>query len=278
MDLDGTFSFDALSNDGTSLYLIETLPHDSTTTPGLGYKVRVYDLATGVLQPGVVVDKTAIAQTMSGIQQSSVMSPDGQWVYSLYLNQAKGPFIHALNLNGRYAFCIFLPTTGKDDVEKQMLWSLAQTPDGRRLYAVNGALGTVADVDTAQPAVRRTVTLPMTAASRPGIMARAENWLIPSASAKRFLTGGTALTPDGQTLFVIAERGVLAVSTSDLTVRGRFLPEMSLDSVTVSPNGAHLYAVSSENGKMLWLDPTSGAMVNSFTIASHQPWIILGVR
>ncbi len=278
VNLEGNFSFDALSNDGISLYLIETLPRDSTATPGLGYKVRLYDLTTGMLQPGVVVDKTAIAQTMSGIQQSSVVSPDGQWVYSLYLNQAKGPFIHALNLNGRYAFCIFLPTTGKEDGEKQMHWSLAQTPDGRGLYAVNGALGIVADVDTAQLTVRRTATLPMMAASQPSIVARIENWARPSASAKGILTGSAALAPDGQTLFVTAAHGLFVVNTRDLTVRERLLSDMSLDSVVISPDGTRLYAVSSENGKMLWLDPTSSAMVNSFTIASHQPWIILGVR
>lgn len=278
VNLDGNFSFDALSNDGISLYLIETLPRDSTATPGLGYKVRVYDLATGVLQPGVVVDKTAIAQTMSGIQQSSVMSPDGQWVYSLYLNQAKGPFIHALNLDGRYAFCIFLPTTGKEDGEKQIHWSLAQTPDGRGLYAVNSALGIVADVDTAQLTVRRTAALPMMAASQPSIVARVEDWARPSASAKEILTGSAAFTPDGQTLFVTAAHGLFVVNIRDLTVRERLLSDLSLDSVMMSLDGARLYAVSADAGKLLRLDPVTGAMVNAFTIANHQPWIILGVQ
>ncbi len=121
VNLDGDFSFDALSNDGASLYLIETLPPTGTATPGLGYKVRLYDMRTATLQPGVIVDKTAIAQTMSGTRQSSMVSPDGQWVYSLYLNQAKGPFIHMLNLNGRFSVCIFLPTTDKEDIAKQLL-------------------------------------------------------------------------------------------------------------------------------------------------------------
>jgi hypothetical protein len=278
VDLDGTFLFDALSNDGVSLYLIETLPRDSTATSGLGYKVRVYDLNIGVLQPGVVVDKTAIAQTMSGIQHSSVISPDGQWVYSLYLNQAKGPFIHALNLDGRFAFCIFLPTTGKEDVAKQTLWSLAQTPDGRGLYAANGGLGVVADVDIAQLTVRRTATLPIPAAAQLGIVARVENWMMPSASAKGALTGSAALTPDGKTLFVLGERGIFAVNTRDLTVRGQFQSDRSFDSVTISPDGAHLYAVSVEAGKVLALDPASGATTNSITIASHQPLVVLGIQ
>jgi len=279
VELDGTFAFDALSSNGASLYLLETVPRDgtSTPTPGLGYKVRLYDLTTGVLQPGVVVDKTAIAETMSGTRQSSVVSADGQWVYSLYLNQAKGPFIHMLNLDGRFAICVFLPTTGKEDFEKQLLWSLAQAKDGRSLYAVNGALGIVAEVDPAQLSVRRSVTIPTTSASRPALIARVGAWLLPHTSAKRILSGGATLTPDSRTLFIIAEQGLLAVNTADLTVRGRSLAAWPLDSIAASPDGARLYAVSAEKGKLLLLDAATGRMVKEIVGASH-PWSVLGVE
>src|SRR5262249_53289369 len=153
IDLDGDFAFDALSSDGASLYLIENL-----ATPGLGYKVRCYDLRAGTLLPGAVVDKTAISETMRGTRSTTVVSPSGQWVYSLYLNEAGGPFIHALNLTDRWSVCIFLPKAGKDDWEKQLLWSLAQTQDGRTIYAANGALGTIAVMDTNNMNIRRTVT------------------------------------------------------------------------------------------------------------------------
>ncbi len=277
VELGGNFAFDAVSNNGASLYLIETLPRDSTSTPGLGYKVRLYDVTTGVLHPGVVVDKTAIAQTMSGTRHSSVISADGQWVYSLYLNQAKGPFIHMLNLDGRFAICVFLPTTGKEDFEKQLLWSLAQTKDGRSLYAVNGALGIVADVDPAQLSVRRSMTIPTTTANRPTLVARVGTWLLPHASAKRILSGGAALTPDGRTLFIIAEQGLLAVNTADLTLRGRSLADWPLDSIAASPDGARLYAVSAERGKLLLLDAATGRMVKEIGGAS-RPWSVLGVE
>jgi len=278
VELDGNFAFDALSSNGASLYLLETVPRDSTSTPtpGLGYKVRLYDLTTGVLQPGVVVDKTAIAETMSGTRQSSVVSADGQWVYSLYLNQAKGPFIHMLNLDGRFAICVFLPTTGKEDFEKQLLWSLAQTKDGRSLYAVNGALGIVAEVDPAQLSVRRSVTIPTTSARQPALIARVGAWLLPHTSAKRILSGGATLTPDGRTLFIIADRGLLAVNTADLTLRGRSLADWPLDSIAASPDGVRLYAVSAEKGKLLLLDAATGKMITEIAGASH-PWSILGV-
>jgi len=278
VELDGNFAFDALSSNGASLYLLETVPRDSTSTPtpGLGYKVRLYDLTTGVLQPGVVVDKTAIAETMSGTRQSSVVSADGQWVYSLYLNQAKGPFIHMLNLDGRFAICVFLPTTGKEDFEKLLLWSLAQTKDGRSLYAVNGALGIVAEVDPAQLSVRRSVTIPTTSARQPALIARVGAWLLPHTSAKRILSGGATLTPDGRTLFIIADRGLLAVNTADLTLRGRSLADWPLDSIAASPDGVRLYAVSAEKGKLLLLDAATGKMITEIAGASH-PWSILGV-
>lgn len=273
IELDGNFTFDALSNDGTSLYLIETLPENPTNTPGIGYKVRLYNLATGRLEPGVVVDKTAIAQTMSGVRQSALPSPDGQWVYSLYLNEAGGPFIHMLNLNGRFAICVFLPKTGKEDWEKQLLWSLAQSRDGKHLYAVNGALGIVADVDPAQLRIRRTGAFPIPAASQPGILARIGVWLMPQASAKRILTGGAALAPDGKTLFVIAEQGFFAIDTSDFVMRGRYLRDLPLDSIALSPDGARLYTASMERGKLLWLDPATGATVKEIT-GTRNPWSV----
>jgi DNA-binding beta-propeller fold protein YncE len=60
-------------------------------------------------------------------------------------------------------------------------------------------------------------------------------------------------------------------------VRGRFQSDLSFDSVSTSPDGVHLYAVSVEAGKVLALDPASGAMTSSITIASHQPWVVLGI-
>jgi len=273
IELDGNFTFDALSNDGTALYLIETVPRNPASTPGLGYKVRLYDLATATLQPGVVVDKTAIAETMSGTRQSSIASADGQWVYSLYLNEAGGPFIHMLNLSERYAICVFLPKTGKDDWEKQLLWSLAQTRDGKHLYAVNGALGMVADVDPAQLSVRRTGTFPIPAASQPGIVARIGDWLMPRASAKRILTGGAALTPDGKTLFAIAEQGLFVIDTTDFALRGRYLRDLPLDSIALSSDGARLYAASMEKSKVLWLDTTTGTTVKEIT-GTRNPWSV----
>jgi len=51
IDLEGFFNFDAISNDGKRLYLIQFLH-------GKEYYVRLYDVGAGVLNPNPVVDKS----------------------------------------------------------------------------------------------------------------------------------------------------------------------------------------------------------------------------
>jgi DNA-binding beta-propeller fold protein YncE len=279
IDLDGDFAFDAISPDGGSLYLIEHVTASGTATPDLGYKVRCFDLRVGALLPGVVVDKTTATEIMRGTRSTTVVSPNGQWDYSLYLRETGGPFIHALNLTDRYAVCIFLPKTGPDDWEQQLLWSLALTKDGRTLYAANGALGMVSVIDVDSQSLRRTVTLPATSAANP--LVSFARWLMPHASAKRIVTGGATLTPDGARLLVIAEHGVVILNTSDLSVQRRALGELALDSIAVSPDGQHVYALNALTGdgdasRLIRLDLATGATTPLPTTALHL-WNILRV-
>src|SRR5262245_3125759 len=115
LDVDGPYHFDGINNSGASLYLVQYL-----TSPSLGapkYQVRYYDLALGQLSPDVIVAKGE-SQVMQGTHQLSVNAPAGDWRFSLYLNNSYGPFIHALNLNDRFAICIDLPKDQKDDEAK----------------------------------------------------------------------------------------------------------------------------------------------------------------
>src|SRR5258708_3355593 len=102
IDLPGYFQFDAVSNDGKRLYLIEYL---SSTI----YHVRLLDLGTGRLDPQIVVDKTDGNPAMTGLRLSGVASGDGHWLYSIYIREHQGAFVHALSLDGNIAFCIHLP-------------------------------------------------------------------------------------------------------------------------------------------------------------------------
>lgn len=264
--LDSNFWFDAISDDGSALYLIERL---STANPA-AYQVRLYDLGQGKLLPGAIADKTD-TEVMSGYRQSSLASPDGKWLYSLYWRNSKGPFIHALNLTDRFAICIDLPPEWMGDGEKELLWSLAMTPNGKTVYAVNAALGFVAQVDTAQLTVQRTATWPVPSATAPDLLTRLAQWLVPTAEAKRILMGGAALSADGRTLFALGEKGLLALNTGDLALRGRYLTDWTLDSLALSPDGARLYAISAERSKIVELDPATGVLVTEVAGASH-PW------
>ncbi len=264
--LDNNFWFDAISNDGHTLYLIERL---STPDPA-SYQVRLYDLVQGKLLPDAIADKTD-TEDMSGYRLSSIASLDGKWLYSLYGRNSEGPFIHALNLTDRFAVCIDLPSQWKETGEKALLWSLAMTADGKTLYAVNAALGFVAQVDTAQLTVQRTATLPAPSAMAPNLLARLAQWLAPTAEAKRILIGGAALSPDGRTLFALGEKGLLVINTSDLALRGRYLKDWALDSLALSPDGTRLYVVSAERSKIVQLDPATGMSVAEIAGVSH-PW------
>ena len=271
VELVGNFSFDALSDDGSSLYVIE---HMTATSPG-PYQVRVYDLRANVLEEQIVAAKGEALQ-MDGARLSAVASTDGTWLYSLYLNSTDGPFVHALNVDTRFAMCIFLPTTGKADREKQLFWSLALSNDGRDLYAANGALGIVAEVSSTEFRVTRTATLPAPAASG-DMLEHVARRLVPAARAKGMPAGDAALSPDGKILFMPGVMGVVAVDTVDFAVRGRYLDDRPVQHVAVSPDGERLYVASPAWSMLVQLDAATGATVAETTY-EHVPLRVLRVE
>lgn len=102
--LRGDFSYDALSPDGTVLYLIQYVsPTDPTR-----YAVRAYDLLASRLLRSPVTDPEEKGP-MHGSPLTRVSSADGRWAYTLYDGMGKAPFIHALDTSRRSAHCIDLP-------------------------------------------------------------------------------------------------------------------------------------------------------------------------
>lgn len=252
--LDGYFLFDGLNTTGTSLFLTEILGDD----PAAKYLVRRYDLAQGLLDPKVIVEKGEEDEPMSGVRQTAVASKHGDWLYSLYLDASHGPFIHALPINDpQFAFCIDLPKDSKEDMAKQSRWSLLMSADKRTLYAANGALGLVAEYSLSEgvPQMVRTKTLLGTQDETSAIKGRSAS---PTSSI-------ATLAPDGKTLYALGDRGLLVIDTGDLTLRGRYLPDWSLDGVAISPDSARLYTASAAQGKIVRLDPSVG------TIAAEVP-------
>jgi WD40 repeat protein len=254
----GRFSYDAISDDGTSLYLIEKITAQAARDLGLNaehaYRVRVYDLPAAKLSETLVVDVKIAAQTtgdnaetridgiMNGIYQSSVPSRDGLWNFSFYYNPNRGPFIHVLHLNSRSAFCILDLPIVAGGYESRLGWSLALTPSGKTLYAVNGALGLASSIDAVTLKVIRTATI----AGLPRASAAAPSY---SSSAR--------VAQDGRKLWFAAARGVALVDTNDFGLRGLFLRDRVITSISLSPDGDRLYALSDE-GTVWMIDSTSG--------------------
>ena len=101
--LNGSFGFDALSPDGSLMYLIQLKGQSGD------YAVRALNVATGRLYPGSIVDRREPDEKMTGIPMGRVGSGDGSWAYTLYVRPEKSPFVHALHTTHREAFCIDLP-------------------------------------------------------------------------------------------------------------------------------------------------------------------------
>jgi hypothetical protein len=234
VDLNGFFEFDAISNDGLRLYMVQYLN-------GTGYYVRMFNLDTGTLADNVVVDKTdPSASPMAGLRLSGVASADGHMLFSVYVREHQSPFIHALSLDGPWAFCLDLPGSGYADVngDSAMNWSLALSPDASKLYAVNAAAGIVAVVDTGAngaPSIIRTAHFSA---------AQAVSSLVQGVDAKELATNAAVVSRDGSTLVTAGGTGLVWIDTATLRVRSTALPEWRIWSLGLSPDGETLFAVN----------------------------------
>ena len=138
--LAGSYSFDALSPDASTLFVVEYL-----TANGTRYRVRMIDLRTGRLLPRVIAEKGVT--TMSGQALTRAMSPDGRWAYTLYRSPEAIAFVHALDTVRRQAICIELPWRGEAQNGLEVA-GLSLDPRGRMLTVRQPGVGTLATVDT----------------------------------------------------------------------------------------------------------------------------------
>ena len=141
ISLPGTFTYDGLSPNGRSLYLIEyTSPRDLTE-----YRVRAYDIERGRLDPTPIIDPDESGEDMYGTPVTRATSEDGRWEYTLY-DGSEHPFVHALNVQRGTAVCIDL-----DFLERISYGgtALEPSPDGSRLSVVDrGEPTAVIDTNT----------------------------------------------------------------------------------------------------------------------------------
>jgi len=103
--LRGSYSFDAISPDGTTLYLIQYVSQRNWTS----YRVRAYDITARKLLRGAIVDRREPGEAMQGFPVTRASTRDGGWAYTLYGRDRGKAFVHALDTRHRAAHCIDLP-------------------------------------------------------------------------------------------------------------------------------------------------------------------------
>lgn len=235
VQLEGRYSFDALSPNGNLLYLVEHLPLDHPTD----YQVRAYDVAVGALRDGVIVDKAAGSLLMSGEPVAQVPSHGGGWIYTLYRNATEGPFIHALDAQDSFALCIFParrdPALSAASAARS--WELGLSPDGGWLYAANSRLGTVLQVQTATTTMTRTVDgFDGTPSPTSGASDRA-------GSAADAPPRGMAIADDG--LYLTTADAVLRLTVPSLSPADRWPVTSTVAGLAARPAGGS-YSVTAD--------------------------------
>jgi hypothetical protein len=260
--VDGDFAFDALSDTGQSLYLIQRMGDPNH------YHVRLLDVSSGTLVEHPVVDKREPGEPMNGIRGDSVADGQGAYVFTVYAREA-GPFIHALPLDQSFAWCIDLPAKNASDMGEQFHWSLAFNHQRSILYAINGSSGRIAEIYPASlPKVERTAQLALNPSR--SLLAG----FVTEADAKGARIGGAAVSADGRTLFALGSTGIVAIDTGTLKVRAHILDGESVDSIRLSTDGQWLYAAGAATSKVWQVNPSTGA-VSGEVAGTANPWALL---
>jgi len=262
VDLDGFYEFDAISNDGNRMFLIQYVN-------GKQYYVRFYDIAARKMDPYPVVDKNEGGDAMTGIRLSGIASNGGGWLFSMYVRDHANPFVHALSLDTPLAFCLDLRGGGYADDGTAMQWALAMSPNGTDIYAANQASGDVTRIGMTDgtPRIIRTERL-----GQPGAVAG----LIKTVQAKEVGGNTAVVSADGKTVAVGGPSGVVWIDSQTLAVRERALSGWPVASLGLSPNGKTLYAVS-EGGKVAEIAMATASVGTIFDLSGGQPMALMRV-
>jgi hypothetical protein len=243
IELTGAFDFDALSPDGSLLYVAEQIPGPLEGR----YQVRAVETATGTLRPDVIVDKRNLDEKMAGYPIDQARRGDGM-VLTLYRG-AEYPFVHALSSVDAWAVCIDLPTRGFDDVQAAADWGLVSV--GSADFAINATLGIAVDIDPNELTVRRAVDFEPSAAAAFRLAKFGHGDLGPAGRR-------VAMAPDGASVFAAGDGGIVRLETRDLTVEQRYLAATAVDAIAVTPDGATLFALTRTGGRIARLDAATG--------------------
>jgi hypothetical protein len=163
--LRGDFSFDALSPDSRTMYVIQYTSRRDPTR----YLVRALDLRTGRLRAKPIVDPREAPDEMRGYALTRASSSDGRWAYTLYDGGGEHPFVHALDTRDAKAVCIDLDALEGRTIEELYRLRLRVSADNRRVdvidrhtprLTVNAATFAVATIAPRRPAASKRTAAP----------------------------------------------------------------------------------------------------------------------
>lgn len=245
--LEGNLEPEAFSIGDSRLFLIEYLPAEAPAA----YRVTVLELAGGDLHPPLGRFNTP-PERMPGIRLRQELDPSGKQVYTLYSSKhpayAHGAgawsygdevvsFIHVLNLERGWAYCVGLPEEFWDQPAGTQ--AMATSPDGRHLYVVDSIQGVLSVMDTRTLDILRTEEVEV---GSPGSV---------RTSAR--------VSADGGTLFVgSAGEGsaIDAIDTATFDVLHRWPMHGVVSGLGLSGDGLRLYVALGD--RVAVLDPATG--------------------
>jgi hypothetical protein len=221
--LRGTYDVDAVSNDGGKLFLIQYLRS--------GYLVRFYDVARRALASRVLTEKGV---PMQGLAWDAVASPDGHYLFTLYLRGDGAAEVHTLDLRRGTAICIDLPRGDPASIKQ---YALALSPNRRTLVAANPALGLVATVDVG---ARRVIHVVHFRSDYPGAY-----------------TELAASSHDGRTVYFTSGPDLYAYDAAFGVVRGPYRAGSAVAGLTFTKGDRRLLVVR-EDWRVVWLNAATG--------------------
>lgn len=247
LDLEGNFEPEAFSTDGEFLFLIQYLPAEAPTR----YNVMQLNLASGRVLPIASPDRVPSAKVpdpaMQGVRLQQVWAPDRTVLYTLYTNQVAGrkplTFVHALNLEARWAHCIDLPAPfGASPPSAK---AMAGSADGKHLVITDATTGKIATINTRRFSVETTLAPNLPLPESPG-----------SASASVAPNGG--LYASGGSHVATFDAGTSAPGSM-------WVADQPIYDAYVAGDGTMLY-LATHDAIEAW-DPSTGALIGSVRLA-----------
>lgn len=244
INLKGAFGLDAINSDGSLLYLLQVMTRQGSAA----YQVRVYDVQRHTLEASPLRESPDDSSILRGVSWTRVWSPRGDWLFTLYVQPGRqGAFVHALGVESHRVHCIVLHNPGASAAQLAY-YTLAVAPDGSALYAVNPLLGRVIAVHGLPYGPHVTASLGR------------------SSSSPAHMLTGTAISPDGRTVFAATDHGAWAIDTGSLALRATYLSDRPISSVALSRDGQRLYALEAGSDTVDAIGVASGHLLGSITV------------